>query len=44
MRLGFTIQEAYTFLFFGLVLLAAAGTFYVSWALGRAVTPERTCA
>ena len=41
MRLGFTIQEAYTFLFFGLVLLAAAGTFYVSWALGRAVTPER---
>ena len=41
MRLGFTIQEAYTFLFFGLVLLAALGTFYVSWALGRAIAPER---
>lgn len=41
MRLGFTIQEAYTFLFFGLVLLAALGTFYVSWALDRATEPER---
>ena len=41
MRLGFHIQEAYAFLFVGLTLIAALGTFYVSWALSRVVTPER---
>ena len=41
MRLGFTIQEAYAFLFFAMVILAAAGSIYVSWSLGREMTPER---
>lgn len=41
MRLGFHIQEAYAFLFVGLTLIAALGTFYVSWALNRIITPER---
>ncbi|MDO5530658.1 phosphatidate cytidylyltransferase [Sutterella sp.] len=41
MRLGFTLLEAYAFLFVGLVVLSALGSFYVSWAIDRAETPER---
>lgn len=41
MRLGFTIQEAYLILFFGLLLLAAAGTIYGSWAAKRVTTLEK---
>ena len=41
MRLGFTIQEAYAVLFCAMVVLAAAGSIYVSWSLGRETEPGR---